>query len=193
MTQLTDKIREAIIGNVGTIMSGRLGITDAEILYKRFMPTFTAEDLSKLPNFQWITSVMINNVPSAPFSMKSFPSMGQTNPHLQESLRTYSSLKYGKPRKEIDAQIRQRLGAGDAAKKLQADKQRAALSGGAPTENRQQGFLDSWIEKKKELQQAPPPPTSQTTPQPAPQPTNQPPSSKKDNSQKDDETILRLR
>ncbi len=47
MTQLTDKIREAIIGNVGTVISGRIGITDAEILVKKFEPTFTADDMTK--------------------------------------------------------------------------------------------------------------------------------------------------
>jgi len=191
MTQLTDKIREGIIGNVGTIMSGRLGITDAEILYKRFAPTFTAEDMTKLPNYQWIASVMINNVPSAPFSLNSLPQMGKPNPNLQESLKTYSSLKYGKPRKEIDAQIRQRLGAGDAAKKLQAEQQRA-LSSNMSTENRQQGFLDSWIEKKKQLQQeAPVEQPAPSAPTATPEPQTQNNSSKKHNE--DDETILRLR
>ena len=76
MTQLTDKIREAIIGNVGTVISGRIGITDAEILVKKFSPTFDAEDLTKMPNYQSVTSVMINNVPSAPFSMSFLASNG---------------------------------------------------------------------------------------------------------------------
>ncbi len=69
MTQLTDKIREAIIGNVGTVISGRIGITDAEVLVKKFAPTFDVEDLTKMPNYQAIVSLMINNVPSSPFSM----------------------------------------------------------------------------------------------------------------------------
>ena len=194
MTQLTDKIREAIIGNVGTIMSGRLGITDAEILYKRFTPTFTAEDLTKLPNFQWIASVMINDVPSAPFSMNTLGPMGKTNPNLKESLKTYSSLKYGKPRKEVDAEIRQRLGAGDAAKKLQAQQKQDSMDGSlVSSENRQQGFLDSWIEKKKQLQQAEPPASQPTQ---LPKSNNEQPlivNSKKHNANNDDETILRLR
>ena len=42
MTQLTDSIREAILGNIGTVISGRIGITDAEILQKKFAPTFDA-------------------------------------------------------------------------------------------------------------------------------------------------------
>ena len=83
MTQLTDSIREAILGNIGTVISGRIGITDAEMLQKKFMPTFDAEDLTKLPNFQTITTVMINGVPSAAFSMSLVPPMGQSNPQLR--------------------------------------------------------------------------------------------------------------
>ena len=50
MTQLTDKIREGVLGNVGTIVAGRLGVTDAELIEKVFSPTFSAEDLHKTPN-----------------------------------------------------------------------------------------------------------------------------------------------
>ena len=49
MTQLTDKIREAIIGNVGTVISGRIGVTDAELMVKKFQPTFDVDDLAKFP------------------------------------------------------------------------------------------------------------------------------------------------
>jgi hypothetical protein len=45
MTQLTDKIREALLGNVGTIMSGRIGVTDAELMEKAFSPVFTARSI----------------------------------------------------------------------------------------------------------------------------------------------------
>lgn len=117
MTQLTEQIREAIIGNVGTIISGRIGITDAEIMVKKFAPTFDAEDLTRLPNFQTITSVMIHNVPSAAFSMNLIPSIGQSNPELRDSLKKLSAAKYGKPRSFVEPNIFARLGAGDAAKK----------------------------------------------------------------------------
>ena len=49
MTQLTEKIREALLGNVGTIICGRIGVTDADLMVKAFTPTFTAEDLTKTP------------------------------------------------------------------------------------------------------------------------------------------------
>ena len=109
MTQLTDKIREAIIGNVGTVISGRIGITDAEQLVKKFSPTFDTDDLAKLPNFQSIASVMINNTPSAPFSMNWVPPMGQVNTQLRDALIRLSSAKYGRPRAVVEKEIFDRL------------------------------------------------------------------------------------
>ena len=69
MTQLKEELREAILGNVGTTITGRIGITDAEIMVKRYTPVFDAEDLTKLPNFESVCVAQIEGVPSAPFSM----------------------------------------------------------------------------------------------------------------------------
>lgn len=132
MTQLTDQIREAILGNIGTVISGRIGITDAEILVKKFTPTFDAEDLTRLPNFQTISSVMIQDVPSSAFSMSLLPPLGQSNPQLRDALKKLSATKFGKPRAQVEQEFFTRMGAGDAAKKAkmealkQAQEQRMA-------------------------------------------------------------------
>lgn len=175
MTQLTDKIREAIIGNVGTVISGRIGITDAEILVKKFAPTFDEEDLTKLPNYQSITSVMINNVPSAPFSMSFVPPMGQVNAQLSDALKRLSSAKYGRPRSVVEKEIFERLG---AAAKAKADKLNQLRAGSPNTtgslKSSGSSFLDEWLAKRQQLSQsrpaaqgAPVPPPGTTTPQPA--------------------------
>ncbi len=146
MTQLTDKIREAIIGNVGTVISGRIGVTDAELMVKKFQPVFDIDDLTKLPNFQSITSVMINNVPSAPFSMNWVPSMGVMNKQLRDALVKLSSAKYGRPRAEVEREIFTRLG---------RKQQIAPASGGsvpASTGQKAKGsFLDEWLAKRQQL------------------------------------------
>ncbi len=146
MTQLTDKIREAIIGNVGTIISGRIGVTDAEMLSKKFTPTFNVEDLTRLPNFQTIASVMINNVPSAPFSMNLIPPMSKSNPQLRDALKKLSSSKYGKPRGIVSQQILERLSVGDIIRKenleLINNKQETLPKN-------ETDFLDNWLEKRK--------------------------------------------
>lgn len=172
MTQLTDSIREAVLGNIGTVISGRLGITDAEVLQKKFAPTFDAEDLTKLPNFQTITSVLIDGVPSAAFSMSLIPPMVKPNPQLQDAIKKLSSAKYGRPRAIVEKEIFARLGAGDAAKKAKLEAMRAAqqdratqLSIGpsqAPNSNQsapqrpvttdKSSFLDNWLAKRSQIQ-----------------------------------------
>lgn len=154
MTQLTDKVREAIIGNVGTVISGRIGITDAEILEKKFQPTFDAEDLTKLPNYQSVTSVMINNVPSAPFSMSFIPPMGQANQQLSDALKRLSAAKYGKPRSVVERDIFDRLGSAEKAKQQRLADMKARRPGvGAPGQPKSSGssFLDEWLAKRQQL------------------------------------------
>jgi len=179
MTQLTDQIRESIIGNIGTVISGRIGITDAEMLVKKFSPTFDAEDLTRLPNFQTIASVMINNVPSASFTMSLPPLLGQSSPELRDAIKKLSAAKYGRPRAQVEREIFARLGAGDDARKdklealKQAQQQRmATLQGsqqgagsppagarpqapGAPKNTGGSSFLDEWLAKRQHIQSAP--------------------------------------
>lgn len=167
MTQLTDKIREAIIGNVGTVISGRIGTTDAELMVKRFQPTFDAEDLTRLPNFETIASVMINNVPSAPFSMSLIPPLGKPNAQLADALRRLSAAKYGKPRASVETEIFKRLRAGEDERKAKQDallnrarppSQPLAGGGNAAASPTGSSFLDEWLAKRKQTGGAPRPP-----------------------------------
>lgn len=161
MTQLTDKIRESIIGNVGTVISGRIGTTDAEQMVKRFAPTFDAEDLTRLPNFETVANIMINNVPSAPFSMSLVPPLGRPNPQLYDALRRLSAAKYGRRRADVEREIFTRLRAGDMAREQKKKAMQESLRGNAPgTPGNAKGggssFLDEWLAKRRQLQQKPP-------------------------------------
>ncbi len=155
MTQLTDKIREAIIGNVGTVISGRIGITDAEILVKKFAPTFETDDLTKMPNYQSITSVMINNVPSAPFSMNWIAPMGEPNQQLNDALKRLSATKYGKPRAVVEKDIFDRLGKAEADKRARLEQmkqnQRGQAGSGTGMNAGGSSFLDEWLAKRQQL------------------------------------------
>lgn len=171
MTQLTDKIREAIIGNVGTVVAGRIGTTDAEQMVKKFSPTFTAEDLTKLPNFEAVASVMINNVPSAPFSMALIPPLGKPNPQLADALKRLSSAKFGVPRTQVEQDIFKRLRAGDvereerkkaALSKMQpAGAQPMPIASGVPKPSTA-SFLDEWLAKRKQQLSSVPKPSTPT-------------------------------
>ena len=70
LSQLDLQVRDAILGNVGTMIAFRLGLTDAEILEKEFQPELSAIDLISLPNYHVYLKLMINGVASRAFSAK---------------------------------------------------------------------------------------------------------------------------
>jgi len=108
-TQLTDVVREAVFGNMGTIVSFRVGHNDVESLTKYFQPVFEAEDLLRIPNFNTIVRTMINGVPTRPFTMATLPSLGVPNLELATILKQLSAAKYGRPRKLVEQEIFDRM------------------------------------------------------------------------------------
>ena len=173
MTQLTEKIREALLGNVGTIICGRIGVTDAELMVKAFTPTFTAEDLTKTPNFAAVTKVMMFDMPSAPFTMSLPPLMGEPNVDLMNSLKAYSATKYAKTREEVEREIQDRWNSANEAnedeeKQPTAPEEPTGATVSAPShsddniptpqpkpasddENSSEaGFLDGWLNKQND-------------------------------------------
>ncbi|MBQ3294434.1 ATP-binding protein [Candidatus Saccharibacteria bacterium] len=154
MTQLTDKIREGVLGNVGTVVAGRLGVTDAELIAKVFAPTFTAEDLTKTANHNAVAKVMMYGMPSAPFTM-TWPKLGEENPEVLASLKTYSAAKYGRPRSEVSREIDQRLAASNKEGKVREAAKEEGEKGKVYTASekgeREENFLEAWARKKQEL------------------------------------------
>ncbi len=105
--QLTDEIRNAVLGNVGTTGAFRIGANDAEFLEKQFEPEFSRFDLVNLDNFVLIVKIMINNKVSPPFKMQTIlPKKG--NQKIIEPIKKISKLKYGRPREAVEAEISQR-------------------------------------------------------------------------------------
>ena len=66
--QLEPEVRHAVLGNVGTMISFRLGPEDARIIAREFEPVFAPEDLVNLPNHDIYLKLMIDGTPSRPFS-----------------------------------------------------------------------------------------------------------------------------
>lgn len=167
MTQLTDTIREAIIGNVGTVIAGRIGITDAEILVKKFEPVFTTDDLTKMPNFQGVASVMINNTPSSPFSMSFTPPLAKSNEKLADAMKKLSATKYGRPRAVVEAEINQRLASPQSSQvaKSSLGSSRSVSSSGASAKSTGSSgsFLDDWLAKRKKVRSSVPAQTSKVS------------------------------
>ena len=107
MPQLKQEIRDAVLGNVGTIGAFRIGAEDAENLQKQFEPGFSRFDLVNLDNFNLIIKMMINNKISTPFKMQTLPPP-KGKPEIIEAIKKISKLKYSRPRAIVQQEIGQR-------------------------------------------------------------------------------------
>jgi len=108
IAQLKDPIRDAIFGNVGSMISFRIGPNDAEFLERQFSPTFTKNDLINIDNLNAYAKIIINNKVYPPFSLFiPFPPKGIATRGAQ--IREFSRLMYGKSRADVDAEIYSRL------------------------------------------------------------------------------------
>jgi hypothetical protein len=108
-TQLTTEIRDAVFGNMGTIVSFRVGQNDVEALSQYFQPTFDGDDLVRVPNFNAIVRTLVGGVPTQPFSMATLPALGTPNPRLSIALKQLSAAKYGRPKASIEKEINARM------------------------------------------------------------------------------------
>jgi hypothetical protein len=166
-TQLTEEIRDAVFGNVGTIVSFRVGQNDVDMLAKYFQPLFEADDLLRVPNHNAIVRTLIGGVPTQPFSMATVAPLGKTNPKLEEALKQLSAAKYGRPRAKVGADIVKRMATSSPVASLNpsdgpnyAATSRGQIPPGGqyapPARATGKGsFLDEWIAKKQTPRVAP--------------------------------------
>jgi hypothetical protein len=178
-TQLTPEIRDAVFGNMGTIVAFRIGQPDVEAITKYFEPIFDGEDLLRIPNHNAITRTLIGGVPTQPFSLATLPPLGTPNSELFDALKQLSSAKYGRPKKIVEAEIFERIatkpeppapspfgagGAANPANRFGAGGATPSPFGAAPgTANPAPGgapgarpaapgnasFLDEWLSKRQ--------------------------------------------
>ena len=99
-------VRDAIFGNVGTMIVFRVGADDAEFLEKEFEPEFTPQDIVNLPNFKVYLKLMIDGVSSRPFSAKTLPPMIKSgNKEVEEEVIKSSRDLYCRPREVVEREI----------------------------------------------------------------------------------------
>jgi hypothetical protein len=121
ISQMDEKIKEAVFGNVGTQCIFRVGPEDAEFLEPQFEPQFTKSDLTNNPTGSMYLRLLAKGQPLAPFSMKvdwdkatNFPLIDgkpvQRSKRIAETIRSYSRLKYGRDRRLVEAEIVSRSG-----------------------------------------------------------------------------------
>lgn len=104
--QMTEEVRAAIFGNVGTMAIFRVGAFDAEFLEKEFMPNFTQEDLVNLGFAQIYLKLMIDGVTSRPFSATTLPPIAPESKSFRASVIEYSRKSFALPRPEVEENIK---------------------------------------------------------------------------------------
>jgi len=102
--QLDERIRTAVLGNVGTIISFRLGVEDAHVLAGEFQPVFDEGDLARLPNHHIYLKLLIDGFPSRPFSAVTLPPPPRRTSHKEEIIEL-SRRRYGRPRGEVEKEL----------------------------------------------------------------------------------------
>lgn len=162
-TQLTDEIRDAVFGNVGSIVSFRVGAdADADALSKKFQPVFEREDILRLPNYNTITQILIDGIPTQPFSMATMPPLGNPNSQLAQALKQLSAAKFGRHKDQVEKEIFARLTVKESPKPsfgasgpLTAGATRygpitAHPTASGPIGSSGSSFLDDWLAKRRQ-------------------------------------------
>lgn len=107
IAQLDEKIRDAVIGNVGTKIAFRIGTTDAEFLEKQFSPVFTRHDLENQENRTAAVAMLSNGTPTRPFTLRTedLPSFDFSN---VDAVKELSYSTYGRDREDVEQEVRDR-------------------------------------------------------------------------------------
>ena len=110
--QVEEEIKNAVFGNIGTILAFRVGVTDANYLQREFQPTFKEDDLLNIERFHVYVKTIVQNEPVPAFSMdvtKDMDQMKQTaNPRVAQMIKELSRLKFGVDREIIETEVAQR-------------------------------------------------------------------------------------
>ncbi len=164
--QLNEQIRDAVFGNVGSILSYRVGPEDAEFLAKQLTPTFDAADIINMPNHRAAMRIISKGAVLTPFSIKMLPKIGQADLKLQAAVKELSRTKYGRPKGEVEKTIFESLSISPASssKPVSASQQAA----GPSNANQPQSNPVAKTEPPSQLVQSQPQPNQPAPPSPQP-------------------------
>lgn len=107
ISDTSTKVRDAIFGNVGTMITFRVGAPDAEFLEKQYAPDLLMEDLVNLPNRTIYLKLMIDGISSRPFSAATLPPIhgGEHTAEIRDQVIALSRLQHTKKRADVEADI----------------------------------------------------------------------------------------
>lgn len=112
VSQLDEGVRDAIFGNIGTLMSYRVGVQDAGVLQREFDPVFDEGDLTNIGAQNLYVKTVVKGTPVMPFSMNVWQDLkkikAQGSAEMARMIKELSRLKYGKDREEVEMEIGRR-------------------------------------------------------------------------------------
>lgn len=103
--QMSEEVRDAVFGNVGTTIAFRVGPFDAEVLEKLFTPKFTLEDCINLGFTEIYLTLMIDGVGSAPFSARTLPPIAEPDVSYKQESIEHSRQNFAEPRLVVEDKI----------------------------------------------------------------------------------------
>lgn len=107
VNQIDEIVRDAIFGNAGTLISFRVGATDAEFLEKEFEPVFLQNDIINLPKYHIYLKLMIDGIAGDAFSAVTLPPVeGEEHEEVAEKVINFSREKYSFSRELVEDAIR---------------------------------------------------------------------------------------
>lgn len=112
VSQLDEEVRDAIFGNVGTLMSYRVGVQDASVLQREFDPVFDEGDLTNIGAQNLYVKTVVKGTPVMPFSMNVWQDLdkikAQGSAEVARMVKELSRLKYGRDREEVEMEVEKR-------------------------------------------------------------------------------------
>ena len=110
--QVEEEVKNAVFGNVGTIVAYRVGVSDASYLAHEFAPVFGEDDLLNVERYHAFIKTTVNNEPVPPFSLDTTKDLSKIkameSPRVAEIIKEMSRLKYGRDEKLVEAEIARR-------------------------------------------------------------------------------------
>lgn len=110
--QMDEEVKNAIFGNVGSLISFRVGVTDASYLQREYQPVFGESDIINIERFHAYMKTIVDNEPVSPFSVDMTKDVAkikaEANDKVAQAVIQLSRLKFGRPRELVEAEINQR-------------------------------------------------------------------------------------
>ncbi|EKD49603.1 MAG: hypothetical protein ACD_63C00093G0004 [uncultured bacterium] len=118
LAERSEAVRDSVFGNVGTVMSLRIGAADAEFMEKEFSPVFDQHDLINIDKYNAYVKMIIDNKPTKPFNVKLYSPPKGGDMKVAEAVKELSRLKYGKEKHKVEEDINRRSKLGEAESNL---------------------------------------------------------------------------